>query len=69
MPRDGGAASANGDERDVALVEARQLGISGELGIEVQPGGIAAGQCLPEIDEAAHFTVLIGAGEISVCVA
>src|SRR5439155_26983061 len=40
---DRGGATANGHERDAALVEAGEFGVVGELGIEVQPVGIATG--------------------------
>jgi len=67
--RDGGAASADGDERDAALVDTGEFGIVGELGIEAEPMRIVAGDVVPKIDEAKNFTGLIVTQEIGVCVA
>ena len=64
-----GAASADGDERDAALVDLGEFGIADEFGIEVEPVRIPAGQFVPELDEAQQFAGLIGAGEIGVGIA
>jgi hypothetical protein len=66
---DGCATSANGDEGDAALVEAGEVLVVGEFGIETEPLGIAAGGVPPEIDEAEDFAGLVGAGEVGVGVA
>jgi len=63
------ATSANGDEGDAALVEAGEVFVVGEFGIETEPLGVAAGGVSPEIDEAEDFAGLVGAGEVGVGVA
>jgi len=66
---DGGAASTDGDEGDAALVDARQFGIVGELGIEAEPVRIVAGEVMPKFDEAEDFAGLVGTQEIGIGVA
>ena len=66
---DGRPAAADGDEVDVPLVDARQLGVVDDLAVEVEPLGVGAGHLMPELDEPHQFAVLIGAGQVGVGVA
>src|SRR6266852_2945797 len=68
-PGDGSTPAANGHERDAALVETSEFGVAGELGIEVQPLGIATGDAVPEGHEAEDLAGLVVAGEVGVGVA
>ena len=40
VPEDGRSASADGDEMDLALIDARQLGVVDHFAVEVEPLGI-----------------------------
>ena len=53
-----GAASAQGDEADAELVEAREVGVSGQLGVEDQLAGSGAGALLPVLGEAQDLVLL-----------
>src|ERR1051325_10062572 len=66
---DGSTTSADGDKRDVSLVEPRQFFIAGEFRIEAEPVRIAAGNLVPEFDKVAYLASLVGACEIGIAVA
>ncbi len=53
-----GAGSAEGDEADAELVEAREVGVGGQLGIEDQLAGPGAGALLPVLGEAQDLVVV-----------
>src|SRR5271168_4594264 len=65
-PEDGRSASADGDEMDLALIDARQFGVVDNLAVEVEPLGVGSGHLVPELDEAHQFAVLIVAGQVGV---
>ena len=66
--RDGGAAPADSDEGDVALVDTRDFRIVGELEIEAQPMRTWPLR-MPKFDEAEDLVGLIVAAEMGVCAA
>ncbi len=51
------------------MVETGKFSVAGELGIEIQPVGIAAGDAVPESHEAEYLAGLVGAGQIGIGVA
>ena len=54
---------------DAPLIDARHLRVVDELGVEVEPVGVAAGDGVPEFDEAHQFSGLVSADEVGVGVA
>src|SRR5512142_1977809 len=64
-----GTTSADRDEVDAALVDAREFRVGDHLGIEEQPEGIVSRDLMPELDEPHQFSRLIGAGQVGVGVA
>lgn len=66
---DRGAAAADGDEVDAAGIDPRQLGVVHDLGVDVEPSGVAPDDGLPEFDEAHHLRGLIGPGQVGVGIA
>src|SRR5262249_9935584 len=63
------SAPANGHELNAALVDARHFGVVDQLGIEVKPLGISAGNSVPELDETHELAVLIGPCQVGVGIA
>ena len=62
-------AAPEGDESDAELVEAVEVGVGGEFGIEDKFLGQVAGTFLPEIDEAQDFRGLVGLSYLRVGIA
>jgi hypothetical protein len=69
LPEDGRPAAANGDEMDLALVDARQFRAVDHLAVEEEPTGVGTSDFVPEFHEPHEFAVRIGAGQIGVGVA
>ena len=51
------------------LVDPGQLGVGGELGVEVEPLRVVPGDAMPELDEAQHLAGLVGAGQVGIGIA
>src|SRR6476619_7540327 len=67
--QDGGATPPDGDKPDAALVQLRQLGIGHDLGIKVQPLGMASGERLPKLDNLERLASLVTPDEMRVGIA
>src|SRR5262249_53474787 len=61
--------SPNGDKANAPLVDAGHFTVVDQLGVEVEPLGIASAQGLPKIDKAQQFAGLLGAGDVGVGIA
>ena len=62
-------AAAQGDKANALLVEAVQMSIGGQLGIEDEFGRRLTAVLVPELDEALHLVGSIGPGDTRIGVA
>ena len=51
------------------LVDPRQLGVGGELGVEVEPLRVVPSDAVPELDEAHQLAGLVRAGQVGIGIA